>query len=80
MRCALRLQSIRKSKAMTETEAIKVARQIATENGWTWIGVGIGLKRGDVWQVRSHDGIGCLVRVEIEDGSRRVLCQAFMPS
>jgi hypothetical protein len=75
---------------MTAEEAIRIARRVAGERRWTWLGPGIARKGGwllrivyargrPVWEVHSHDGRGCLVRVVIEDATSRTLRAHFMP-
>ena len=76
---------------MTEDEAIAVAKQVAEENGWTWVGSGLATRGGwrtrlayawgrQVWEVRSHGGKGCVVLVVVQDATARVVRKDFTPA
>jgi hypothetical protein len=75
---------------MTSEEAIQIAKQLAKERHWTWLGPGIARKGGwllrlcyawgkPVWEVSSHDGRGCQVCVVIKDATSRILHSRFEP-
>jgi hypothetical protein len=63
---------------MTSDEAIDIAKRVAQENGWTWVGPGLAKKHGGEWEVRSHEGIGCLVVVRVDDLTGEIVSQDFM--
>ncbi len=75
---------------MTAEEAIGIAKRTAAERRWTWLGPGVARRGGwwlrlvyawgkPLWEVHSHDGKSCQVRVLIEDATACVLEAAFMP-
>lgn len=75
---------------MTSEKAVKIAKRIAKENHWTWMGTGIARKGRwllriiyawgkPVWEVHSHDGKGCQVLAIIEDSTSRILHAGFLP-
>jgi hypothetical protein len=75
---------------LTAAEVIALAKQVAAENGWMWLGPGVVRKEylltrlifaagGSVWRVKSHYGFGCNVEVLIRDRDARVLFKGFDP-
>ncbi len=77
---------------MTEEDAIRIAKEVARENGWTWRGeVNASLHRPlrlfawlfrsrPCWDVTSNVGMrGCNVRVSIDAESGEVIRKAFGP-
>jgi hypothetical protein len=70
---------------MTPNDALELARKVATEKGWAWLEpVRVTKKRRWFrfvgWIVISNaDGLGCNVRVEIDDATGRTTTAAFLP-
>jgi hypothetical protein len=75
---------------LTEDEVIALAKRVAAESGWTWLGPGVAWRAGKltrllyaggdtVWCVKSHAGLGCNVEVLIRDKDSRVLLKGFDP-
>lgn len=76
--------------SLTSEQAIAIAKDVARENAWPWIGEGHVRRAGylsrlvhaggeHVWSVVSHRDRGCNVYVIIRDRDGRVLAKGFAP-
>jgi hypothetical protein len=70
---------------MTQEEAVAKARQIASEAGWAWVDPpSARLRSGwfgspSRWEIHSNaNGLGAIVRIELDDASGEVLKKGYI--
>ena len=75
---------------MTNSDAIRRAKEVADQNRWTWIGDGIARRLGlfsrilvargrQTWKVMSHGGKGAKVTVYIDDATGGIVKAMYEP-
>ena len=63
---------------LVEEECTRIAREIADENGWTWLEPLAIVKRTFTWVVHSNSGMrGCNVRMTFRKRDGKVIASGF---